>query len=54
MAQYFRVKRALWAAGFGRYGWPESVGGLGGPTMLRLSSVRRSTAGNSPTRASGR
>ena len=35
MAQYFRVKQALWAADFGRYGWPEAVGGLGGATMLR-------------------
>jgi alkylation response protein AidB-like acyl-CoA dehydrogenase len=35
MAQYFRVKRALWAADLGRYGWPEHVGGLGGPPLLR-------------------
>ena len=35
MTQYLRVKQALWAADFGRYGWPESVGGLGGATMLR-------------------
>ncbi len=35
MAQYFRVKRALWDAGFGRCGWPEAVGGLGGPPLLR-------------------
>jgi alkylation response protein AidB-like acyl-CoA dehydrogenase len=35
MAQYRAVKRALWDAGFGRYGWPETVGGLGGPTMFR-------------------
>ena len=35
MAQYFRVKRALWSADFGRHGWPESVGGLGGPALLR-------------------
>jgi alkylation response protein AidB-like acyl-CoA dehydrogenase len=33
--QYLRVKRALWAADFGRYGWPEEVGGLGGPPILR-------------------
>ncbi len=35
MAQYRRVKGALWDADFGRYGWPEAVGGLGGPTMFR-------------------
>jgi alkylation response protein AidB-like acyl-CoA dehydrogenase len=35
MAQYFRVKRALWTSGFGRYGWPEQAGGLGGPPLLR-------------------
>lgn len=35
MAQFCRLKRALFDAGWGRYGWPESVGGLGGPTMLR-------------------
>ncbi len=35
MAQFCRVKRALFDAQFGRYGWPEWVGGLGGPAMLR-------------------
>ncbi len=35
MAQFCRVKRALFDAEFGRYGWPEWVGGLGGPAMLR-------------------
>jgi alkylation response protein AidB-like acyl-CoA dehydrogenase len=35
MGQYVRVKRALWDAGFGRRGWPEAVGGLGGPPLLR-------------------
>ena len=35
MAQYFRVKQALWQAGFGRKGWPEVVGGSGGPPLLR-------------------
>jgi alkylation response protein AidB-like acyl-CoA dehydrogenase len=35
IAQYQRVKRALWDADFGRYGWPEHVGGLGGPTIAR-------------------
>ena len=35
MAHYSHVKRALFDAGFGRYGWPESVGGLGGSPLLR-------------------
>lgn len=35
MEQYARVKRALFDADFGRYGWPESVGGLGGQPLLR-------------------
>jgi len=35
MDQYFAVKRALWAADFGRFGWPDHVGGLGGPAILR-------------------
>ena len=35
MAHYSRVKRAIYDAGFGRYGWPESVGGLGGTPLLR-------------------
>lgn len=35
MAQYFRVRQELWAAGFARHGWPEHVGGLGGPPLLR-------------------
>ncbi len=35
MAQLSRVKRALYEAGWIRYGWPESVGGLGGPSILR-------------------
>jgi alkylation response protein AidB-like acyl-CoA dehydrogenase len=29
------VRRALYDAGWMRYGWPESVGGLGGPAALR-------------------
>ena len=29
------MKRALFDTGFGRYGWPESVGGLGGSPLLR-------------------
>ena len=35
MAHYAHVKRGLFDAGFGRYGWPESVGGLGGSPLLR-------------------
>ncbi len=35
MAHYSHVKRALFDSGFGRYGWPESVGGLGGSPLLR-------------------
>lgn len=33
--QLARVHRALYDAGWMRYGWPEPVGGLGGPAMLR-------------------
>lgn len=35
VAQLGRVRRALFEAGWMRYGWPESVGGLGGPALLR-------------------
>jgi alkylation response protein AidB-like acyl-CoA dehydrogenase len=35
MAQLSRVKRALFEAGWMRYGWPERVGGLGGSTLTR-------------------
>ena len=35
MAHYSLVKGALFDAGFGRYGWPESVGGVGGSSLLR-------------------
>ena len=35
MAHFTHVKRALFDAEFGRYGWPESVGGLGGSPLLR-------------------
>jgi alkylation response protein AidB-like acyl-CoA dehydrogenase len=35
MAQLSRVKRALFDADWMRWGWPESVGGLGGPSILR-------------------
>jgi alkylation response protein AidB-like acyl-CoA dehydrogenase len=35
VAQLLRVRSALYDAGWMRYGWPASVGGLGGPAMLR-------------------
>jgi alkylation response protein AidB-like acyl-CoA dehydrogenase len=35
MAQLSTVKRLVFDAGFGRYGWPERVGGLGGSPLLR-------------------
>lgn len=35
MAHLSKVKRMVFDAGWMRYGWPESVGGLGGPTLLR-------------------
>ena len=35
MTHYSLVKGALFDAGFGRYGWPESVGGVGGSSLLR-------------------
>ena len=35
MKQLARVHRALYDADWMRYGWPEEVGGLGGPAMLR-------------------
>jgi alkylation response protein AidB-like acyl-CoA dehydrogenase len=35
MRQLARVHRALYDADWMRYGWPEDVGGLGGPAMLR-------------------
>ncbi|MFF6878969.1 MULTISPECIES: acyl-CoA dehydrogenase family protein [unclassified Streptomyces] len=35
VAQLGRVRRELWAAGWMRYGWPDAVGGLGGPSVLR-------------------
>ncbi|OBB55903.1 acyl-CoA dehydrogenase [Mycobacterium sp. 852013-51886_SCH5428379] len=34
-AQHVRVLGALYDAGWMRYGWPESAGGLGGPDILR-------------------
>lgn len=33
--QFLRVQRALYDAGWNRYGWPEKAGGLGGPDILR-------------------
>jgi alkylation response protein AidB-like acyl-CoA dehydrogenase len=35
VAQLSRVRAALHEAGWMRYGWPEAVGGLGGPPLLR-------------------
>ncbi len=35
VAQLARVRRALFDAGWIRYGWPAEVGGLGGPAALR-------------------
>lgn len=35
MQQFARVQRALYDAGWMRYGWPEKAGGLGGPAILR-------------------
>ena len=35
MAQLARVKAAAFDAGWMRWGWPERVGGLGGPSIVR-------------------
>ncbi|MEE6164530.1 MULTISPECIES: acyl-CoA dehydrogenase family protein [unclassified Mycolicibacterium] len=35
MRQFGRVQKALYDAGWSRYGWPGHAGGLGGPAMLR-------------------
>ena len=35
VAQLGRLRRALFDAGWMRYGWPEHIGGLGGPAVLR-------------------
>ena len=35
VAQLSRLRRALFDAGWMRYGWPVEVGGLGGPAVLR-------------------
>ena len=37
MAADLVLQRALWDAGFTRYGWPPSVGGLGGTAILRAA-----------------
>ncbi len=34
--QMSRVRRALYDAGWMRYGWPEEVGGLGGSVIMRM------------------
>ena len=34
--QMSRVRRAMYDAGWMRYGWPAEVGGLGGPPTMRL------------------
>ena len=35
IAQLNKIKRFTFDAGWGRWGWPERVGGLGGSTLLR-------------------
>src|SRR6185369_5031941 len=35
MRQFARVQRALYDADWGRYGWPQHAGGLGGAAILR-------------------
>ncbi|MEE2032899.1 acyl-CoA dehydrogenase family protein [Rhodococcus chondri] len=35
VVQLGRVRRALYDAGWMRYGWPAEIGGLGGPAVLR-------------------
>lgn len=35
LRQFARVQKALYDAGWSRYGWPEHTGGLGGPAILR-------------------
>jgi alkylation response protein AidB-like acyl-CoA dehydrogenase len=37
MAADLVLQRAMWDAGFTRYGWPPSVGGLGGTAILRAA-----------------
>ena len=38
------VHSALYDAGWARYGWPEAVGGLGGPAVLRAVLGEESAA----------
>ena len=45
MAHFAHVKQALFDAEFGRYGWPESVGGLGGSPLLRAVVGEEVTCG---------
>jgi alkylation response protein AidB-like acyl-CoA dehydrogenase len=35
MAQIAKIRHRTFDAGWARYGWPEQVGGLGGPALLR-------------------
>src|SRR6266853_479689 len=35
MAQLAKGKRLVWGAGWMRWGWPKSVGGFGGSSLLR-------------------
>ncbi|SKB06143.1 acyl-CoA dehydrogenase family protein [Aeromicrobium choanae] len=44
-AHLSKVKRLAYEAGFGRWGWPERVGGLGGAPLLRALLGERLTAG---------
>ena len=39
--QLARVHSALYDAGWMRYGWPETVGGLGGPAIRLRVLVRK-------------
>ena len=44
--QFRRLKRALFEADWGRYGWPATVGGLGGSPMMRAVVGEEITALN--------
>lgn len=35
LAQLSKVRQIAWAAGWMRWGWPESVGGYGGSSLFR-------------------
>lgn len=52
--QLLRVRRALYAADWMRYGWPAEVTGLGGPAALRAVLGERSPPATSPNPASTR